>query len=284
MTTRIVPPSLNCEMASNANRLAASVERPPSSLPLPCSRTRTMIWKALSSPAKPVDDRARSRSRRVHRHPRYRHFTSRKRQRQPARVGVFIVVLGGPLRTEQPDTRSTVKICDRLTVLIFRSIKILGSLVRAAIRRPKLAAAVTLAVLAALASTMTYTGFLVVGVLADYLGTGRVTAGLLLGVLFARFPSISKGKLRVVGLLPKPARRPLIVSILALCLLTFLMRAEYLPALFVGFATAFLLGYPWLRRVVFDRIVSSVFTFTGRNRSTSTDDTVIEGEFREKKE
>lgn len=167
---------------------------------------------------------------------------------------------------------------------ICRSTQILGFLVSAAIRTPKLAIAVALAVLAALASTMTYTGFLVVGVLADYLGSGRVMAGLLLGGLFARFPWISKGKLRIVGLLPKPVRRPLIVSILALCLLTFLSRGEYVSAAFTGFATAFLLTYPWLRRAIFDRMLSSVFKFAGRNRPKSTDDTVIDGEFREKKE
>lgn len=139
-------------------------------------------------------------------------------------------------------------------------------------------------VLVLLASTLTYTGYLVVGVLADYLGTGRVMAGLLLGVLFARFPKISNGKLRLVGLLPKPARRPLIVAILALCLVTFLARADYVPAAFTGFATAFLLGFPWLRRALFDRMLASVFKFTGRKPSGSTDDTVIEGEFREKKE
>lgn len=161
---------------------------------------------------------------------------------------------------------------------------ILGFLVRAAIRTPKLTLAVTLSVLVALASTMTYTGFLVVGVLAEYLGTGRVMAGLLLGVLFARFPWMSKGKLRIVGLLPKPARRPLILGILALCLLHFLSRDDYGPALFTGFATVFLLTYPWLRRVMFDRMMSSVFRFTGRNPPRSADPTVIDGEFREKKE
>jgi hypothetical protein len=139
--------------------------------------------------------------------------------------------------------------------------------------------------LAALASTMTYTGFLVVGVLADHLGTGRVMAGLLLGALFARFPRVSQGKLRLVGLLPKPARRPLLVGILALCLLNFLARGEYVPAAFVGFTTAFLLGYPWLRRALFDRILSSVFKFTGRTpRKSTEDDRVIDGEFREKKD
>jgi hypothetical protein len=145
--------------------------------------------------------------------------------------------------------------------------------------------AVALFVLAVLAGTMTYTGFLVIGVLADYLGTGRFVAGLLLGVLFARFPAISNGKLRLVGLLPKPARRPLIVSILALCSLHFAWQGDYVPALFTGFATAFVLTFPWLRRALFDRIVSSVFKFTGgRNARKDTDDLVIEGEFREKKD
>lgn len=143
---------------------------------------------------------------------------------------------------------------------------------------------IALFLLAVLAGTMTYTVFLVVGVLADYLGTGRVAAGLLLGVLFARFPWISNGKLRIVGLLPKPVRRPLMVSILALCLLTFLVRGDYGPALFAGFATALLLTYPWLKRVMFDRMSSSVFTFTGRRRTQGADDMVIDGEFREKRE
>ena len=149
---------------------------------------------------------------------------------------------------------------------------------------PKLTIAVGLLVLIALASTMSYTGFLLVRVLADHLGTGRVMAGLLLGAVFARLPWISKGKLHIVGLLPKPARRPLIVSLLALCLLNFIWRGEYVPAAFTGFTTAFILTYPWLRRVIVDRMVSSVFRFAGLKRPQRTDDTVIDGEFREKKE
>ena len=132
--------------------------------------------------------------------------------------------------------------------------------------------------------TLTYTGFLVIGVLSDYLGTSRFLAGLLLGVLLARFPWISKGKLRIVGLVPKPVRRPLMVSLLALCLLNFLWQGEYVPAAVTGFTTAFLLSFPWLRRAVFDRISSSVFKFAGRSSRTSVDDGVIEGEFREKKD
>ena len=150
---------------------------------------------------------------------------------------------------------------------------------------PKLALAVALCVLAAVASTMTYTGFLVVGVLADHLGTSRAVAGLLLAGIFARFPWIRHGKLRIVGLLPKPARRPLVVSLLAFCLLSFLSQADYAPAMVTGFATTFFLTYPWLRNVMFERMLSSVFTFkAGRNASESANDRVIDGEFREKKE
>lgn len=138
--------------------------------------------------------------------------------------------------------------------------------------------------LAALASTMTYTGFLVIGVLADYLGTGRFLAGLLLAAVLARFPWIREGKLRIVGLLPKPVRRPFIVGLLALCFLHFLTRGEYVSAAFAGFTTAFVLALPWLRRAVLDRISSSVFSFTGRQARQSTDDMVIDGEFREKKD
>jgi hypothetical protein len=149
---------------------------------------------------------------------------------------------------------------------------------------PKLTIAAAFLVLAALAGTMTYTGYLVIGVLADYLGTGRVVAGLLLGVLFARFPWISKGKLRIVGLVPKLVRRPLIVSLLALSLLHFLWRFDYVPAAFTGFAMAFLLAFPWLRRAVLERTLSSVFKFAGNTPPKSTDDMVIDGEFREKKD
>jgi hypothetical protein len=148
--------------------------------------------------------------------------------------------------------------------------------------------AVALSVLAALAGALTYTGFLVVGVLADHLGTGRAMAGLLLGLVFARFPWISKGKPRLAGLLPKPVRRPLMVGLLVLCSLDFLSRGDYVAALFTGFATAFLLTFPWLRRVIFDRMLSSVTKFTGRkpapSADQSADDRVIDGEFREKKD
>ena len=152
-------------------------------------------------------------------------------------------------------------------------------------RKPKSTAAAALLALAALASTLTYTGFLVVGVLADHLGTGRLMAGLLLGGLFARFPWISKGKLRTVGLLPKLFRRPLLVSLLALSMLSFLSRGEYVPATFTCFAAAFLLTYPWMRRAIFGRVVSSIFKSpTDQTRPKSTDGSVIDVEFREKKD
>lgn len=141
-----------------------------------------------------------------------------------------------------------------------------------------------MALLVALAGTLTYTAYLVVGVLADYLGTNRFMAGLLLAILFARFPRVSNGKLGLVGLLPKPVRQPLIVSILALCALTFVARGDYVPAGFTGFAMAFLLIFPWLRRTVFDRFSSSVFKFTGKSPPKNDDHMVIDGEFREKKD
>lgn len=139
-------------------------------------------------------------------------------------------------------------------------------------------------VLAVLAGAMTYTGFLVVGELAHRIGTGRFVAGLLLGVLFARFPWISKGRLRIVGLLPKPVRRPLIVGLLALCLLSLLSRGENVPALFTGFTAGFVLAFPWLRKAVFDRVVSSFKFPAGQNPRNSIDDRIIDGEFTEKKD
>ncbi len=152
-------------------------------------------------------------------------------------------------------------------------------------RAPKLTLAVALLALAVLAGTMTYTGFLVVGVLAEYLGTGRFVAGLLLGVLFARFSSISKGKFRTVGLLPKLVRRPVMMGLLALCLANFVSRGDYVPAAFIGFATVFLLTFPWLKRAVFGRVVSSIFKpAADQNAQKRFDANVIDVEFTEKKD
>ncbi|MEM8513423.1 hypothetical protein RCH14_002753 [Massilia sp. MP_M2] len=154
-----------------------------------------------------------------------------------------------------------------------------------AIGKPKLVLALVVALLAVLAGMITYSGYLVIGVVAEYLGTGRFMAGLLLGVLFARFPSVSQGKLRLVGLLPKPVRRPLIVTLVALCLLHFVWQGDYVPALFTGFVTTFLLAFPWLRKTLFDRVSSSLFKFMpGRRAPEHSDDMVIEGEFKERKD
>ena len=166
-----------------------------------------------------------------------------------------------------------------------RSTHIVRFLLAAVMGRPRLTIAVAFLLLAALASTMSYTGFLVVGVLADYLGTSRFVAGLLLGALFARFPSIRDGKPRMVGLLPKQVRRSVMASLLALCLLHFITQGDTVAALFVGFTTAFVLGFPWLKKVMFGRLSSSVFKFAAeRNAPASNDDSVIEGDFRERKE
>lgn len=150
---------------------------------------------------------------------------------------------------------------------------------------PRLTIAVALLALVALAGTMSHTGFLVVAVVADHLGTGRITAGLLLGGFFARFPWVNKGKLCTVGLLPQLVRRPIMVSLLALCLLSFLSRGEYVPALFIGFTMAFLLTYPWMRRAIFGRMLSTLFKSTGdQNRQKNPDGRVIDVDFREKKD
>jgi len=122
---------------------------------------------------------------------------------------------------------------------------------------------------------MTYAGFLVVGVVADHLGTGRATAGLLLAGILARFPWIRHGKLRIVGLMPKTVRRPFILSLFAFCLLSLLSQGEYVPALLTGFATAFLLAYPLLKKMIFK---------AGQNPRQNIDDNIIDGEFKERKE
>jgi hypothetical protein len=154
----------------------------------------------------------------------------------------------------------------------------------AAMRAPRLAIAIALFVLVALASVLTYSAYLLVGVLADYLGIARGMAGLLLAILFARVPLAGRGGLRMAGILPKAVRRPLMGSLLALCCLHFLWQGEYGAAGCTGFASAFILTFPWVRRTLFDRMLAPLFQFNGRNRPKSTDDNVIDVEFRERKE
>ncbi len=152
-------------------------------------------------------------------------------------------------------------------------------------RAPKIAGVVLLLALVALASSMSYAGYLVVNVVSDYLGTGRIVAGLLLGVLFARLPLVRQGKLRTIGLLPKPARLPVMVSLLAFCLLTYLHRGAMVPVVFLGFATSFLLAWPRLRKMAVDRALSSLFgPLFRQGRQKTADESVIDVEFREKKD
>lgn len=132
---------------------------------------------------------------------------------------------------------------------------------------------------------LTYAGVLVIGVLADYLGTSRFVTGLLLGALFARLPWMSNGKPRLVGLLPKPVRLPLMAGLLALCLLHFVTQQDAVPATCIGVTLACLLGFPWLKQRLLARVSSSVFNFAaGRKGPVAADPTVIEGDFREMKD
>jgi len=150
---------------------------------------------------------------------------------------------------------------------------------------PKLAIAALLLALATLAGIMSYAGFLVVGVVANHLGTGRLMAGLLLGALFARLPWIREGKLRTIGLLPRRARLPVMVALLAFCLLSYLYRGEWVSMLILGFATTFLLTYRWMRQMIVSRAVSSLFKLApAPSHPKSADNEVTDVEFREKKD
>lgn len=150
---------------------------------------------------------------------------------------------------------------------------------------PKLAVAVLLLALVALASTSTYAGFLVVSVVSHYLDTNRFVAGLLLGVLFARLPWVRQGKLRAVGLLPGKARLPVIIALLALCMAHFLYLGDMVPVLVLGFAAGFLLSYRRLRQMLVTRAMSSLFkSAQPAARPQDADKAVIDVEFREKKD
>lgn len=150
---------------------------------------------------------------------------------------------------------------------------------------PRFTLAVFILLLAALASTLTYTGFLVVSTVSAYLDLGRVATGFLLGVVFARLPWIQQGKLRTVGLLPKRARLPVMASLLTFCLLNFLFNGEIVSMLFVGFALTFLLAYPRIRQRLINRLLAP-FTQSPPDpaRSRKHDDRIIDVDFREKKD
>jgi hypothetical protein len=158
-----------------------------------------------------------------------------------------------------------------------------------AARMPRLTVAVVLLALVVLAGTMSYAGYLVIGVVADYLHIDRLAAGLLLGILFARLPQIREGKLQTVGLIPKRVRWPAMLSLLALCLATFLYRGAPVPALFSGLAGAFLLAYPLAKRKLSSYVMSffikpPVPVQSHPHPAKGGDDTVIDVEFREKKD
>lgn len=155
----------------------------------------------------------------------------------------------------------------------------------AALRKYRWLIVVALLALVAVASTMTYAGFLVIGELAYRLGTGRFLAGLLLALVFARFPSLSKGKVRMVGLLPKPVRRPVMLALLAFCLWSFLSRGDTTQAVFTGLAGGLLLAFPWIRRALLGRLTFGMFAPVDRqHRENTIDSGVIDVEFREKKD
>jgi peptidoglycan/LPS O-acetylase OafA/YrhL len=131
----------------------------------------------------------------------------------------------------------------------------------AAVRSPRKVLVIVLLFLVALASTMSYVGYLVVTMLASQLGTSRFLAGLLLGVVFARFPRIRDGKLGTMGLLPKPARQPVMAALLVFCLVNYLMRGQFAAVGFLGFALVFLLGYGQLKKAVAGKVSSFIFPF-----------------------
>lgn len=150
---------------------------------------------------------------------------------------------------------------------------------------PRLAALVLLLALGALSSVISYAGYLVLDVVAEFLGIGRFATGLLLGALFARAPWISQGRVGTVGLLPRNARRPVMLVLLTWCIANLLYRGEIGSAFFPGFAAAFLLAYPRLRQKGLDHIRSFLRGSTrGPARQSASDSGIIDVEVREKKD
>jgi peptidoglycan/LPS O-acetylase OafA/YrhL len=131
----------------------------------------------------------------------------------------------------------------------------------AAMRSPRKVIAIVLLLLFALASSLSYTGYLVVSALSAQFGTSRFLAGLLLGLVFARFPRVRDGKLGTMGLLPKPARQPVMAGLLVFCLVTYLLRGQFVPVAFITFALVFLLGFGMVRKAVASRFTSVLFPF-----------------------
>ncbi|MBC7416339.1 MAG: hypothetical protein H7327_15535 [Herminiimonas sp.] len=136
-----------------------------------------------------------------------------------------------------------------------------------------------------MAATSAYAGYLVIGVIAAYLDTGRFVAALILAVVFARFPHVRQGKLRTIGLLPKAARLPVMVTLLALCMGSYLSRGEMVPVAVLGLAAAIVLTFRWIRLTVVNRVTSMLFRQPGPQADRRRiDPTIIDAEFRETKD
>lgn len=150
---------------------------------------------------------------------------------------------------------------------------------------PRSAALVLLLTLGALSSSISYAGYLVLGVVAEFLGIGRFVTGLLFGALFARLPWIGQGRWGTVGLLPRNARRPVMLGLLMWCIASLLFLGQIGSAVFPGFAAAFLLSYPWFRQKALDRIRSLLRgSMRGPARHGASDPGIIDVEVREKKD
>jgi len=155
---------------------------------------------------------------------------------------------------------------------------------------PKLAIAFVVLLLVALAGVSVYAGYLVVGVVSDYLGIGRFLASLFLGIMFVRLPLVRQGKLSTVGVLPKAARLPIVMALLSMAMLSYFYRSEMVPVLCLFLAAALLLACRWMKLTLAHRMSSffskSVFE-SARSRSAdgrNADPSIIDAEFREKKD
>ena len=152
---------------------------------------------------------------------------------------------------------------------------------------PRLAIALVILALAVVAGISSYAGYLVLGVLADHLGTGRFLAGMLLGILFIRLPSLRQGKLRTIGILPKALRFPLTIGLLALAFANYFPLGEVLPLVGLGLAAALLLASRWIRQLVVGRVASVLSRSRPAGGPANTrriDPTIIDADFTEKKD
>ena len=139
--------------------------------------------------------------------------------------------------------------------------------------------------LAALAGTLSYASYLVIGTVAEHLAVGHGTAGLLLAALFTRLPWVRNGKLRTVGLLPARARRPVMFALLALSLFDSVYRADLVAVGFIGLAAIFLMTFRWMRHRVFNRVMSPFSRPSVEpTQAARVDDKVIDVVFRERKD